>query len=157
MADKVGPMKKTRQSGASIVEFAVVLPLLVLLFAGTAHFGIIIFYYTRVDKAVHDAARYAALRTYSEQPGDAGLYHSQVVNTVYYGNPAGTGAIVAPGITSSGVSVTFTRATPGVRPRTVTVSLDDYSVPGLIGDVALANKPSATFPFMGRYVPPTLP
>lgn len=45
-------MRASRQSGNALVEFAVVLPLLVLLLLGTINFGYVMFYYTRVDKAV---------------------------------------------------------------------------------------------------------
>lgn len=150
-------MRRRRQSGAAIVELALLLPLLVILLLGTVHFGLVMFYYTRVDKAVHDAARYAAMRTYSDQPGDSSLYLQAVANTAATGLPTGGGAAVAPGFGAGQVLVTVDQPVAGVRPRVVTVTVNGYTIPGAMGLVTLANKPSATFPFLGRYVAPELP
>jgi len=147
-------MRRRRQSGAAMVELALLLPLLVLLLLGTVHFGLIMFYYTRVDKAVHDAARYASMRTYSEQGTDAGDYITAVTATAVFGNPSGDGPAAAPGLSTGSVTVSVNQATAGERPQTVTVTVNAYSIPGAMGTVSLANKPSATFPFLGRYIPP---
>lgn len=137
-----------------MVELALLLPLLVLLLLGTVHFGLIMFYYTRVDKAVHDAARYASMRTYSEQGDDASDYVTAVQSTAVFGDPIGAGTAVAPGLSIGQVRVDVNQDTPGARPQTVTVTVTSYSIAGAMGDVALAEKPSATFPFLGRYIPP---
>ncbi|HAX43826.1 MAG TPA: TadE/TadG family type IV pilus assembly protein [Bryobacteraceae bacterium] len=157
-------MRASRQSGNALVEFAVVLPLLVLLLLGTINFGYVMFYYTRVDKAVHDGARYGSMRTYSEQPGDEAHFRQAVARAVVYGTPAGGGSPVAPGLTEGNISVTRTPATAGTRPRTITVTVVNYDIPGasmafLPGNrrATVSGKPVATFPFLGRYVPPVLP
>lgn len=147
-------MRKKRQSGAAMVELALLLPLLVLLLLGTVHFGLIMYNYTKVDKAVHAGARYAAMRTYSQQGTDAQTYEDSVVNVVNNGLSSG-GSSLLPGVTVTGVSVTFTPAANGVRPRTVTVSVDSLTVNGAIWPLTMTGKPSATFPFLGRYVPPS--
>lgn len=152
-------MRRQLQSGAAMVELALLLPLLVLLLLGTANFGLIMYNYTKVDKAVHAAARYAAMRTYSEQGSDEVSYRNDVINVVTHGLPVG-GSTLLPGTAVSGITVTMTPNTAGVRPRTVTVTVGSVTVNGAVwpvagGAVTLTNKPSATFPFLGRYVPPT--
>lgn len=149
-------MRKKRQSGAAMVELALLLPLLVLLMLGTVNFGLILYNYTKVDKAVHAGARYAAMRTYSEQGGDPAAYVDSVVNVVNTGLSVG-GSSILPGVSVSGVSVTFTPSTSGVRPRTVTVQVNSFTVNGAIWPLTMTGKPSATFPFLGRYVPPGMP
>lgn len=147
-------MRRNRQSGAAIVELALLLPLLVLLLLGTVHFGLAMFYYTRVDKAVHDAARYASMRTYSERGSDSADYVTAVQNTAVFGRPDAVGAPVAPGFETWQVDVDPQPRSPGVRPRLVTVTVNGYIIPGAMGPILLSAKPSATFPFLGRYVPP---
>lgn len=144
-----------------MVELALLLPLLVLLLVGTVNFGLILYNYTKVDKAVHAAARYASMRTYSQQSGDADLYAASVINSVSTGLPTG-GSSLLPGVAVSGVTVVLNPNTPGVRPNTVTVTVGSVTITGAVwpvtgGGVTLSGKPSATFPFLGRYVPPALP
>jgi Flp pilus assembly protein TadG len=153
-------MRKRREAGAAMVELALLLPLLVLLMLGTVNFGLILYGYTKVDKAVHAAARYAAMRTYSLRGSDAAAYRNAVINVLNNGLSAG-GSSLLPGVTVSGVTVTMNPGA-GTRPRTVTVSVGSMTVNGAVwpvagGAVALSNKPSATFPFHGRFVPASLP
>lgn len=147
-------MRKKRQFEAAMVDLALLLPLLVLLLLGTINFGLILYNYTKVDKAVDAGARYAAMRTYSQQGTDAQTYVNSVVNVVNNGLSSG-GSSLLPGVSVSGVSVTFTPAVNGVRPRTVTVSVNSFTVNGTIWPLTMTGKPSATFPFLGRYVPPS--
>ena len=96
------------------------------------------------------------MRTYSEQGGDAVAYENSVVNVVNNGLSVG-GSSILPGVSLSGVSVSFTPSTSGTRPRTVTVSVDSFTVNGAIWPITMTGKPSSTFPFLGRYVPPGMP
>jgi Flp pilus assembly protein TadG len=147
-------MRRKRQAGAAIVELALLLPLLVLLLLGTVHFGLAMFYYTRVDKAVHDAARYASMRTYSDRPGDPALFVESVANTAVFGRPIGGGIAAAPGFGTGQVQVVVEQPVAGARPRVVTVTVNGFTIPGAMGAITLSAKPSAAFPFLGRYVPP---
>ena len=54
---------KTKQIGAAIVEFALTLPLLLLLTMITTEFGRAIYQYNTIVKSVRGAARYLALQT----------------------------------------------------------------------------------------------
>ena len=54
-------MSRPRRSGQSMVEFALLLPVLVLFIFGILDFGRSIYYYTAVSQAVGEAARAASL------------------------------------------------------------------------------------------------
>ncbi len=96
------------QRGLAMTELAIVLPILLLLILASAEFGRAFWQYNTLTKSVQDAARYAAGR---------GLFGStavvivtddlrgEVANLVVYGNTAGTGTPVLPGLTTSGVAI----------------------------------------------------
>ncbi|SDL41996.1 TadE/TadG family type IV pilus assembly protein [Aliiruegeria lutimaris] len=50
------------ESGATLVEFALVLALFLLIYFGTIDFGRLAFHYVTAEKAMHSAARLAAVR-----------------------------------------------------------------------------------------------
>lgn len=54
------PTMLPRQRGVAAVEFAIMLPLLLLLLAAPLSMGRILWHYTVAQKAAHDAARYLA-------------------------------------------------------------------------------------------------
>lgn len=58
------PGKLNNEEGATAVEFALVLPILVLLVFGIIQFGFIFFHYISITHAAREGARWAAL----EQP-----------------------------------------------------------------------------------------
>jgi hypothetical protein len=55
-------IKKTEQRGQGLVEFALVLPLLLLLVWGVIEFGRILYIYTEVSNAAREAVRYGVAR-----------------------------------------------------------------------------------------------
>lgn len=143
---------RRRQSGSVLVEMAVVTPMLALLLIGTMQFGYAFYIYNRIEKAVMDGARYAALRTFVE--GSESSFNLQVSNVVKYGNPDGVGSVIAPGFGAATVNVQFTLENG--YPQRVTVSVTGYTIPLALGawNLALTGKPSSTFPYLGRYVIP---
>lgn len=149
-------MMKKRQSGAAMVELAFILPLLVILLMGTVHFGLVMYRYIQVDKAIHDGARYAGMRTLSLQPGDEGAFELAVKRKVVYGSPTATSGANVPGLTNvSQVEFDYeVDATTGI-PRLVRVWVNGWTVNGVLGNVNFAGKPAASFPFLGRFVPAT--
>ncbi len=58
--------KKRRDHGSVAVEFAAVMPFLVLILAGALFFGRFFWHYTVAEKAAHDAARFLATASPTE-------------------------------------------------------------------------------------------
>lgn len=88
-------------------------PVLLLLMLATAELGRVFFQYNALNKQVRDAVRYAAT--------NAGVGSTRVVNIttavrdatrnlVVYGNSAGTGTVLLPGLTIGNVTVGSTAA-----------------------------------------------
>jgi Flp pilus assembly protein TadG len=83
------------QSGVAMVEFAVVLPLMLLLILGVAEFGRAFMQYNVLTKSVRDGARHLAQYALFGSSGTVNI-DSQLVfetqNLVVYGNSAGAGS-----------------------------------------------------------------
>ena len=79
-----------RQKGVAIVEFALILPFLLLLTFITTEFGRAIWQYNTLTKSVRDSARYLSIQT----PGDP-VAIAKARNLTVYGNLAGTGTPLA--------------------------------------------------------------
>src|SRR5678815_3014390 len=91
------------ERGVQLVELAVVLPLLLMLFAATAEFGRYFYEYTTAAKASRVAARYLV----SKSVASATNYEGQAKNLVVYGNIGGSGSPVLPGMTAANVQVEY--------------------------------------------------
>lgn len=118
-------MKRT-QRGVALVEFALVLPLLVLLAMITAEVGRALYQYNTLAKAVRDGARYLSVRVAS--PDNT----SHAKNLVVFGNTAGTGNPLLPGLSLANVPDPAWGATgsyPSVN--TVTVSVTNFGFTAL--------------------------
>jgi Flp pilus assembly protein TadG len=91
-----------------MVEFAIALPLLLLLMLATAEFGRLISQYDTLTKAVRDGARYAASTAAN---GSTGLVYispqiqTAVANLVSSGNINGSGPALLPGLSAANVTV----------------------------------------------------
>jgi Flp pilus assembly protein TadG len=72
----------TRQRGVAAVEFAILVPLLLILLTAPLYIGRVLWHYTVIHKAAHDAARYlstvpiAEMRSTSLAPGAAAFADS---------------------------------------------------------------------------------
>jgi hypothetical protein len=113
-------MKKPLQRGVALVEFALILPFLLVMTFITTEFGRAIYQYNLLTKSVRDAARYLSIQT-------PGTHIDEARNLIVYGNIAGTGTPLALGLSTAHV------ATPrwepvGVAPviNTVTVEIVNY-------------------------------
>ena len=85
--------------GVQLLELAIVLPILLLLFGAVAEFGRYFYEYTTVAKAARVGARYLASKSVV-----SGTYYQAIAkNIVVYGNAAGTGSPVLPGLTTANV------------------------------------------------------
>ena len=112
---------KKRQVGAALVEFALILPLLLLLTFITTEFGRAMYQYNTLTKSVRDAVRYLSIQT-------PGTHTAEASNLIVYGNLAGTGTPLALGLSLANVP-TPTWQSSGSNPviRTVTVQITGYT------------------------------
>jgi Flp pilus assembly protein TadG len=107
------------ERGTQLVELAIVLPLLVVLFAATAEFGRYFYEYTTLAKAARAATRYLATSAVNAT-GDG-----KAKNIVVFGNEAGTGSPLIPGLTTSNVVITRQGGVPSL-PQTVKVEIYSF-------------------------------
>ncbi|MBD9425744.1 pilus assembly protein [Pseudomonas sp. PDM15] len=102
--------ERNGQRGVAMVEFAIALPLLLLLLFGIAEFGRMLFQYNSLLQAGRDAGRYAASEAWNATLGKvelSGELQARVKNVAVYGVPsAQTGsAVTVPGLTTDQVQV----------------------------------------------------
>ena len=91
--------KPIQQQGVAAVEFAILLPLLLLIVFGITEFGRAMYSYNTIVKATRDAARYVM----TQQPG--GGADAVAVCLAKYGNTTCSGNPLAPGLATATVSV----------------------------------------------------
>jgi Flp pilus assembly protein TadG len=109
--------------GVQLVELAIAIPILVLLFAGVAEFGRYFETYTTLAKGSRVAARYLATARAN------GLDDPAAKNLVVYGNIAGTGNPIVDGLTVDNVSITRRNGAGDVTtgfPATVTIQILNF-------------------------------
>ena len=113
--------------GVQLVEVAIVIPILLMLFAAVAEFGLYFYEYTTMSKAARVGARFMCEKTLDSASADWILATKRLV---VYGNTAGTGSPVLPGLTVNNVDVAFTGGTfvppDGGVPATVTINIINY-------------------------------
>src|SRR6476620_2510251 len=121
-------MRKSLQRGVALVEFALILPFLLLLSLTAVELSRAIWQYNALTKSVRDAARYLSLQT-------PGTKIAQAKNLAVYGNLAGTGTPLAQGLTVSNVPDPVWQ-TAGTAPviNTVTVRINGYTFRSMFGN-----------------------
>jgi Flp pilus assembly protein TadG len=110
---------KARQKGTAIVEFALVLPLLLLMTMITTEYARAIYQYNLIIKSLRDATRYLSIQTPNTKVAEA-------KNLVVYGNTDGTGPVLVPGLTVAKVDASWqlgVGTNPVINTVTVTVGL----------------------------------
>lgn len=112
---------KRSQRGVALVEFALILPFLLLLSITAVELGRAIWEYNTLTKSARDAARYLSIQT-------PGTRITQARNLMVYGNLGGTGTPLAIGLSASNVPDP-TWQTAGTAPviNTVTVRISGYT------------------------------
>jgi Flp pilus assembly protein TadG len=144
------------ERGVQLAELAIVLPLLVLMFAATAEFGRYFYAYTTLAKGARMGSRYlatACVKSYED---------TNAQNLVVYGNAAGTGTPILPGLDPSNISIVRKDAAgnpmaAGV-PQTVTVSVTGFNfqpvfdLGGLMGNNGLSLNIALTPSVTMRYL-----
>ena len=108
--------------GVQLVELAIVLPILLLLFAAVGEFGRYFYEYSTAAKSARLGARYLAAKC---AKGSATNWQANARNIVVYGNVAGTGSPILTGLSTANVDVQYQGGTAGV-PDTVKVSVINY-------------------------------
>lgn len=121
------------ERGTQAIEFAIVFPCLILLFAGTTELGRLFYTYTSLAKATRAGARYlSTVQSVSSSTTAA-------KNVVLCGNPGGCGgtgqpAVILPNFTVSNIVVT-PPATGTIGPKYVTVAITGYPYQPIIFDL----------------------
>lgn len=132
---------RTIQRGVALVEFALILPFLLLLTFITTEFGRAMYQYNTIAKSVRDAARYLSIQL-------PNTHISEARNLVVYGKlAAGAGdQPLALGLTTSNVP-TPTWQNAGATPiiTTVTVEVSGYTFNSMVASVFGLGFGSYTF------------
>jgi Flp pilus assembly protein TadG len=144
---------RSDERGVQLVEVALVVPIMLLLFGAVAEFGRYFYEYTTAAKAARVGARFLV----SKKVNSATDYQTQAKNLVVYGNIGGTGSPVLPGMTIGNVDVQYVGVTSGI-PETVTINIVNYqhqsivNLGALLKNTALSTnvdvKPSVTMRFL---------
>jgi Flp pilus assembly protein TadG len=147
------------ERGIQLVELAIVLPILLILFAATAEFGRYFYEYTTLAKAARIGTRYQV--TAKVNCFEA----TQAKRLVVYGNTAGTGSPLIDGLTTDNVIVAPNNSlsdvcqggAPGV-PETITVRITGFKHQSIFALGSLMNnstfslnvdvKPSVTMRYL---------
>jgi len=108
--------------GVQLVELAIVLPILLLLFAAVAEFGRYFYEYTTVAKGARLGARYLASKAINSTTTD---WKGNAKNLVVYGNTAGSGSPILTGLSTANVTIEYQGGPAGV-PDLVKVSIVNY-------------------------------
>ena len=127
-----------RERGTQLVELALVLPIVMLLFAATAEFGYFFHTYTTLAKATRAGARHLISRSLDTTE------KSKAKNMVVYGDPSAgcTGKPVIRNLSCSNVTISNTVVSG--QPDTVTVTITGFKYQPLIDLGKLTGKSSAS-------------
>jgi len=129
--------------GSALIEFAAALMLLSGMFTGIFQVGYTFFTYSTLVNAVRAGARYASLQVGNSNVADP-EFAKAVVNMVVYGapRPATDAKPVVRGLAPDNVELVLGGAT-------ATVSVRGFQIDAIFTKVALAGRPTVTFPFTG--------
>jgi Flp pilus assembly protein TadG len=119
-AGKVRPSQDPER-GQTLVEFALVVMIFLVVLFGILEFSRALWTYNTIVQATRAGARFAVVEIPS-------VTNNAVKNYVVYHNSAGTGAPVVPGLSTSSVTVTYTRIDPNTgNPVEATTLQDKYN------------------------------
>lgn len=111
---------ETPQGGQTLVEFALVVLIFLVVLFGIVEFSRALWTYNTIVQATRAGARFAVVEIPS-------VTNNTVKNYVVYHNSAGTGNPVLPGLSTSNVTVTYTRIDPDTgNPVEATLLPDKY-------------------------------
>lgn len=110
------------ERGVQLVELAIVLPILLMLFGSLAEFGRYFYEYTTAAKGARAGARYLASKSVTSTGTN---WQTNAKNMVVYGNTAGTGSPILPGLSTANVQIQYSGGVTAV-PELVKVSIVNY-------------------------------
>ena len=154
MSKKLRTTKSER--GAELIEFALVLPLIILLCLGTIEFGRAYYTYNILSKAVRDGSRFLSTGLVTSAGTVAPATVTGTKNVVVYGNVAGTGTKILPDLLTTQVNIPAPAVVTGAE-QYVTVSVSYPYVPlfRLVMPTTLTLSPKVTMIFVGRIAFPS--
>jgi len=150
---------KRAESGAQLVELAIVLPIFLMLLAAVAEFGLYFYTYTTLSKATRVAARYITSKPYNpNNPDNANNTIAQAKKLAVCGRTdlCSAGSEIISGFTTSNVSITTTGGDE-FFPETITVQISGYNysplfdLSGFVGGQSWQNvsvAPSTTMRYL---------
>jgi hypothetical protein len=117
------------ESGTQMIEFAIVFPMLLLLFAGTTELGRLFYQYTTLAKGTRAAARFLSTQQ------NVATNTTAAKNIVLCGNAAGCGGpgqptVMLPNLNANNIVVT--PPATGVGVKYVTVEITNYNYQFLV-------------------------
>ena len=141
------------EQGVQLLELAIVLPIMLLMFAGIAEFGRYFYEYTTLAKGARLGARYLASKSVTSGTD----WEGPAKNLIVYGNVGGTGDPILPGLAPGNVDIQYAGGPAGL-PDTVTVKIIHYQHESLFDLGGFLNsdslslnvdvKPSVTMRFL---------
>lgn len=115
-----------KQAGVALIEFALVLPILLILSMVAIEVGRALLAYAELTRSVRDASRYLSMQT-------TGTKQTEARNLVVYGNIAGTGSAQVRGLALANVPTpTWQQAGSAPEITTVTVQVTGYTFQPMI-------------------------
>ena len=130
------------ERGTQLIELAITLPVLLLMFAAVAEFGRYFYTYATLAKATRAGSRY--LSTVPVKAGGPNvLEDAKAKRLVVYGdmNASDSSTPLAPGLTTANVQITRSGGVPSV-PATVRVEIVGYNYAPLINVGKVAGESS---------------
>jgi Flp pilus assembly protein TadG len=131
---------RTNQTGVALVEFALVLPLLLVLSLVTAELGRAVYCYNGIAKAVRDSVRYLSVQS-------PGTHVAEARNLILYGDVDDNNKpLLDPNLTAANVQAPVWQ-TAGSDPviNTVTVRVSGYVFRPMIANLFGASFSTYTF------------
>jgi Flp pilus assembly protein TadG len=128
-----------KQQGTALIEFALVVPFILILTFTVTELGRAMQRYNSAAKAVRDAVRYLSIQ-------QKDTHQAQARNLVVYGNIAGSGNRLDPSLTLAKVSgPTWTLAGSDPLINTVTIKVSGYTFAPMAASVFGVAFPVITF------------
>ena len=98
-----------RPKGIAMVEYLVAAPMLIMLMYAASEIGRAFMQYNTLTKSIRDGVRFVADKALFGSTGTvqvSATVQNQARNLVAYGNIAGTGPAILPGLTAGNITVT---------------------------------------------------
>jgi len=152
-------LRSSRRRGNALIELALATTLMVPILIGTFEFGYTFYVYNLLSTQVRGGSRYASFRTFRcMDTASVDKYKAAIRNMVRTSSPDGSGALIIPGLADANVLVEIVdqngvAADNANVPATVTVSAVNFNIYSVFATMRVHEKPSVTFPYLGRYAP----